>query len=377
MRDPLNIELDRWTREGLIDKEQAARIRAFEATRGAGASWPVRLALVFGAVMVAAGVLLFVSAHWDSLSPAARFSIVVGALAAFHLAAAAADAPVARGALHAVGTIALGGAIALAGQIFNLNERWSSGILLWAIGAAIGWLLLDDEPQLGLMAMLVPAWLVAEWMIIAQRDLWWNARVFAVGLFLLALSYLTADDLVIGPRRATPLKWIGIIAFLPFGIFVWYVAQEPMAGRAAFMARSDPLSPSWAALGWSVALAAPLGVAFAVRRRGLWLNAIAAMWTLVAINLWRFTGTLALYVWFGLGAVALAAWGVRESRPERINLGTIAFALTVLAFYFSEVMDRLGRSASLVAFGVLFLVGGWILERTRRRLVSETEGGRG
>src|SRR2546422_10149822 len=113
MRESLNTELDRWTREGLIDRGQAERIRAFEATRATGVSWPVRLALVFGAVMVAAGVLLFVSAHWGSLSPAARFAIVLATPAALHLAAAApgvGEPPSVRTVLPAVGTLALRGA---------------------------------------------------------------------------------------------------------------------------------------------------------------------------------------------------------------------------------------------------------------------------
>jgi hypothetical protein len=42
----------------------------------------------------------------------------------------------------------------------------------------------------------------------------------------------------------------------------------------------------------------------------------------------------------------------------------------VLAFYFSDVMDRLGRSASLIGLGLLFLGGGYLLERTRRRLIA-------
>ena len=63
-----------------------------------------------------------------------------------------------------------------------------------------------------------------------------------------------------------------------------------------------------------------------------------------------------------------------ERRAERINLGVAGFALTVLVFYFSSVMDRLGRSASLVGLGLLFLVGGWALEHTRRRLVASVTG---
>jgi uncharacterized membrane protein len=74
-----------------------------------------------------------------------------------------------------------------------------------------------------------------------------------------------------------------------------------------------------------------------------------------------------------MGSFGLAAWGIREARPERINLGIAGFALTVLAFYFSSVMDKLGRSASLIGLGVLFLGGGWALERTRRRLIAHMQ----
>ncbi len=49
--------------------------------------------------------------------------------------------------LHAIGTVALGGGIYLAGQIFNLQEHWPGGILLWAIGAVLSWLVLRDWLQ--------------------------------------------------------------------------------------------------------------------------------------------------------------------------------------------------------------------------------------
>jgi uncharacterized membrane protein len=78
-----------------------------------------------------------------------------------------------------------------------------------------------------------------------------------------------------------------------------------------------------------------------------------------------------VYVWCAIGSIGLACWGVRESRTERINLATAGFAITVLVFYFSSVMDKLGRSASLIVLGLLFLGGGWLLERTRRRLISQ------
>ena len=36
----------------------------------------------------------------------------------------------------------------------------------------------------------------------------------------------------------------------------------------------------------------------------------------------------------------------------------------------SVAMDRLGRSASLIGMGLLLLVGGYLLERARRRLLG-------
>jgi len=51
-------------------------------------------------------------------------------------------------------------------------------------------------------------------------------------------------------------------------------------------------------------------------------------------------------------------------------VGVLAFAITVIAFYFSSVMDKLGRSASLIGLGLLLIAGGWAMERTRRRLVA-------
>jgi uncharacterized membrane protein len=81
-------------------------------------------------------------------------------------------------------------------------------------------------------------------------------------------------------------------------------------------------------------------------------------------------GHAPVYLCCAAGAIGLAWWGICESRPERINLAIAGFALTVLCFYFSDVMDKVGRSASLMLMGLLFLGGGWFLERTRRGLLA-------
>ena len=186
--------LERWLEAGLLDAETTARVRAWETGQGrGGVRWPARLALGLGGLLLCAGVLLFVAAHWEALSPARRFGLVLVTVAGFHLAGAfaAERAPALAVTLHACGTVALGGGIFLAGQVFNLRAHWPGGLMLWAVGAWIGWGLRRGWAQAVLAAVLTPAWLAGEWIVATERMQ--GQAVFSVGLLLLALTYLGAE----------------------------------------------------------------------------------------------------------------------------------------------------------------------------------------
>ena len=358
--------LDRWADAGLVDPATAARIRAWEEgqVRGGGLRWPARLALGLGGLLLAAGVLLFVAAHWDALSPGQRFGLVLASVAGLHIAGAFADRiPALSLTLHACGTVALGGGIFLAGQIFNLREHWPGGLMLWAVGAWLGWWLRRDWAQAALAALLTPAWLGGEW--IAATDDRHGAAILAVGLVGLALAYLGAEPST-GPDPAgvrRPLVWIGALGIIPAAIYV-VMATHRSQGRL------DPAAGWLPVLGWFSALVVPLAMAWVLRGRDGWPVAAGLGWAALAALAGHLDGVVP-YVWLGLLAVGLIGWGVRDRRAERVNLGIAGFALTVTAFYFSSVMDKLGRSASLIGLGILFLGGGYLLERARRRLLAE------
>jgi uncharacterized membrane protein len=370
--------LERWSAHGVIDAEAAARIRAFERDRNgaspaAGTRWPVLLALIFGGVALGSGILLFVSAHWDALSPWQRMSLLVLMLGILHGggAATASRFPYFAMTLHALGTVSLGGGIALAGQIFHLEEHWPAGTMLWALGAWVAWIILPsrqagrrDLVQIVMAALLTPAWLAAEWMNAAvsagPRGDAGGAHVLAVGLLILALTYFSA----LTPRQDTPLRfalvWIGGIALIPCTLGVVLASTG-----------TNPLPVHLALVGWVVAVAGPLGLAWWLRGTDAWMNLVAAGWVLLLSLVDVMRQQELVYFLCAFGAVGVTAWGVREARVERINVGVIGFAFTVLFFYFSSLMDKLGRSASLIVLGVLFLAGGWLLERLRRRLVAQ------
>ena len=158
--------LNRWQKAGVLDAEAASRIRAFESeqVRPTGLRWQGIVALILGAILLACGVVLFVSAHWDAIGPGARYLLVIAMVAVFHLAGGWAREHYhgLSTALHAVGTVATGAAIALVGQIFNIQEHWPGAVLLWAIAAVAGWILLRDEAQQILALLLFPAWFLSE-----------------------------------------------------------------------------------------------------------------------------------------------------------------------------------------------------------------------
>jgi hypothetical protein len=135
------------------------------------------------------------------------------------------------------------------------------------------------------------------------------------------------------------------------------------------------MDSSLAAVGWAGAITLPLAFAWAFRRNAAWMNAVAAIWVIGLSVLSDQRAELGIYAWCALGAAGMIAWGIYEFRPERINLGMAGFAITVIAFFFSSVMDKLGRSASLIALGTLLLAGGWQWEKLRRRLVTQVRVG--
>lgn len=365
--------LTRWTGAGVLDEEAAARIRAFELQHADSSRlrWPIRLALVFGALTLVAGVMLFVSAHWDSLSPQARFALVTALVAIFHVAGALSveSFPAMSSTLHAIGTTALGAGIYLAGQIFNLDEHWPGGLMLWTLGAAIAWTLLKDVPQIAFAAILAPAWLTAEWFVAVQERLSSTSyRVADCGSFLLAVAYFTAVRAEDVDLRRRTLAWLGGIWLVPASLALAFdPGTLPFGGQA--------LPHGLRIAGWTVALGLPLIVAVALRRAAAWPNILAILWVLVLFRLRPVAGEVSLYAWWALGATALAGWGVHEARRERIDMGAAMFAATVFTFYFSHVMDKLGRSVSLIGLGLLFLAGGWTIDRVRRRLVLKARGG--
>jgi uncharacterized membrane protein len=364
--------LDRWVEARLIDPLIAGRIREFEAHSGRkGLRWPAILAVSFGALMLSAGVLLFVAAHWDELSPSQRFTLVLSMVAGFHIVASLLGdkVPSVGVALHLAGTVSLGAGIYLAGQIFNLEEHWPDGIMLWALGALVGWLVLKQWPQALLAAVLIPFWLGGEWDLATERySSAWN--IAAQGFLLLAILYFTAAPKESNRHLRLGMIWVGALAVIPF---IGDVIASAESSHGYWYWRRGSLPLGLQVLGYLGAYVPPLAIALFTRKRQSLPIFAAAAWVYglaVAGRSPNIETDPWIYLWVVIGASAFCYWGMRENRKLFINYGTAVFAIDVIAFYFSNVLDKLGRSMGLILMGAIFLAGGWILNRLRTDLIA-------
>ncbi len=369
--------LERWRAAGLLDAAAADRIRSWEEAQG-GVARNSRLTLIvfgFGGILLTAGLLLFVAAHWERLAPGGRFSLVLGLIALLHGGGALASrsSPALAATLHAAGTAALGAGIYLSGQIFHMAEHWPGALMLWSLGAAVGVWLLREWPQVLWLALLAPAWLWGEW-IAAQppHAAWRGMTPAAIGIFLLACAYLAArpPESVALWRRA--LAWLGGIALIPAAVAL---AMSSDMDRALFGTEYAEVEGAALVVAWLLALVLPLALAWFVRRReAVWMG-VALAWAAIVtqVSPKSDAGELALFGLLAIGAAGIVLWGLRDRQRLAINVGVLGFALAVFGFYFSSLYDRLGRAVGLIGIGILFIGGGWLLERARRRLISRMQ----
>ena len=374
----LSDQLRRWLQAELIDADVVEAIQRWEDSQLNQSKHssvrhltvPIRLTILLGSLLLAAGLLLFVSAHWDQMPPLWRVSLLLFIVIALHAGGAwfSERFQLMALGLHAVGTMAFGAGVFLCAQIFHLDVLWSFrwGLLLWTFGAAAGWMLLRQWPQLALLSLLLPGWIAA--MIMVELDRFvsseqeWPVVSIAAGALLTALTYFTAPDRTpLTPVRSV-LMWMGGLALVPAAV-TWAV----VATGLDLPALGQPL---WLSLlVWVVTLGGPVILGWWLRPHRFWPLALAAIWMVLDLVIQVQGFSVLSFAWWGVGSVGLMLWGSTEARAERVNIGIVLLATTLIGFYFTEVIGRFDRSLSLLGLGLFFLVGGWGLNRLRQALL--------
>ncbi len=255
--------LRRWSASASSTTETAERIRAYEQTREqpAGLRWQVCWRWPSAEFCWLPASSCLSPREWDQLSPWSRFFLVLGMVVVIHGAAILVREPFEKLAitLHGVGTMAAGAAIFLVGQIFNLQEHWPAGVLLWSLCAIAGWVLLADQVQQTIAMLLIPAWILCDWWV--RTDGYRGDTLFLVRMLAsFAALYLTA---FVGTKKRLVFSLLFAAAAIALTIAVVLLSQDLNHWYGWATTPAVPLH--LAIVGWCWIVVVPLLVAWRLK----------------------------------------------------------------------------------------------------------------
>ena len=416
----LRSDLSRWVEQGWVKREDMDAILkdAASSDRTSG-SLPNLLALL-GAVLVAAGALLFLAANWEGMGRVAKLAVLAAALWGAHAASYAAvrvKADQFAEAMMLLSVALFGAGIMLIGQIYHLSADPPAGVLLWALGAIVAawawpsqlaacaalvlislWFTLAAPksplpvylPFLPVWAAMLPPVLRMRWMgayHVALASAAWFVVVTLV--MLMSANDAAAEDFL---RLGSALAALflaagsllsGVASAVPFAVpLERYALMGALAGVSllalpSFHDGQAGGDPWWSGLAVLVLLAALGGAVIRWRSAAdrLALGAVALVAVAVACAMvpeehgWLALAVLNLVLVAAL--IGLIAEGYRRDDRFVVNLGFVAFALTILRLYFDTFWLLFDRSLFFMVGGLLVIALGWGLERKRRHLIGD------
>lgn len=360
--DALQDEVDEWVREGIITDEQAEEIlaRYDESER----RWPrVVLALsLVGAVLVFAGIALFLATNWQDLSRPARAGVLVAAPTLAYIGGIAGydrNAPRIGHAMCILGAVLVGPSVFLFDSLYALDFAVEWLVFAWlvvmlptghALGSRVGTafglilaaVLVAILEESAALAVSIGSLGIVLFALGHQRDdaVAWTYRIGGVTMALVGLLGMT---LLEGRFQQFTFEPTAILAATAVGAVVgtgWLAVTERRPGVEWSAVAVFALAGSF-----GIAVLAPDTVPDLVAFIGVHLTSLAAL-------------------------LATGYFGYRTGSRRFIDLAAIGGMLQTLSFVQATVIDALSGSIALIVAGLILLGAGIALERGRRALLS-------
>jgi hypothetical protein len=382
-----------WVGEGLITEQQREAILQRHPVPESGGSRFIGIVATVGGLLFAVGVSLIIKANWEGIGDwvkiAGVVALLVGAYAiGWKLKMVDRRYTKTGDVCLMVGQLFFLCGIALVSQIFHLNSRPASGVLIWWLGIALlPWLTRAKGAQfVSIVAALV--WLGMEmttagsWIEIGHDGDGYGRKVVTMVAAFVPLGFaLWLGGIALRGTRWSAFsgvheKWgllvgCGALYWLGFIRHAWEFRRH-VAAR--------PDASEWCALGLGLGLMA-LAALVAWRNRAADVKAIAP-WMILALVpalgavvfgplgdegwLWSALAWLTLFVL----SIFVVRAGIETGREGWVNLGILFIATNVVTRYFDLFGTMLEGGAFFVVTGVLVAALGIYMERKRRALVA-------
>jgi uncharacterized membrane protein len=379
---------------GLITGEQRQKIIEHFNLKEDGGNKFLAIVSMIGAVLITAGIVLLISAHWNEIPRGVKIAGGISLMIVFHaggwwLREVHGNYRKTGEALHLVGSGLFLANIALLGQIYNIVSRPPNAFLLWWIGiAALPWLL-RSKAQHVLLLLAFGIWFGLE---VNERGSWIYAgddQRQVLLYSLLGLVYLGAGWVL---RRSAFTDFAGVTE--KSGLLAFLVFFCPLTWKDFFGGWDNPEIQKWIFPALGLVALAPLAAgiknlrALTAQWRWTWFAALFGMMLFMAtvwFGLWQLEhvggsrsfywgeswsyliGTLALFV-FCLLQIQV---GLQERSPFLVNLGVVFIALDILAAY-CDLFGSMNRTGLMFLIsGIFLIVFGVYLEKKRRKLMKQ------
>lgn len=372
---------------GLISTEQRDKIIAHFGLEEDGGRFVAIISFI-GAVLVAAGVALLISAHWNEIPRGVKLAgglmlMLAAQGGGWWLRAARKNYPKTGEALHFAGSLLFLGNIALVGQIYHLSSRPANAFLLWWLGlAALPWLL-RSAAQFALLLLGMGIWLGVEINDATSLIRFDDERQVLV-YALLGLVYTGCGFLL----RRSSYQNFSVVAET-FGLAVFTIFSYPLTW-AGFLSWGDREAEwnSWflPMLGALAATLAVLGcrqIASIPRQwRFTWGATLAGAAILLVLANW--VPQQDTWHWFGhmtplntVAAIALFIYGllqiqigVQVGSRFLVNLGVAVIGLDLIATYIGLFGSMAFTGMMFIVSGVFLILFAVFLEKKRRALIK-------
>ena len=394
-------EVSRWESDGIITAEQGQAILGGYSAAELAPTQRVQGRLVtglsvIGSVLVGLGVILFFAANWDGIDRLPKIGIILASIIAAH--GLGYYLRYHRGyrrvgsAMVLLACIVYGAGVHLVGQAYNVDVNDPRLMLFWFLGVFPLVYIVKSQPIqfLGvLLFLLAVGFRLPDWLDpISRGEAILGASLFLIlGLLILAIGRLKEEVPLLRPYSEV-FQLVGLITALG-AVFVFtfkdvfdsfdrglYIQGETELGYRAMIAAAGALT-----------LALVLAAAWLHRRREREFTIVGAEGVVIAILLAAAyvvlgvdTGgevvyALAFNALFAIAVLGVLVSGYLRGREARVNIALAFISIDVIARYFEYSWDLLDRSFIFVVAGVILLLGGFLVERGRQKMLERIRAG--
>ena len=397
-------ELGRWERDGIITGEQGrAILDSYPPSKLTPTGVRARGRLVtglsvVGSVLVGLGVILFFATNWDGIDRGTKLGVILAATIAayslgYYLRYHRGYQRV-GGAVILLGCLVYGAAVHLVGQVYNVELNDPDLMLFWFLGVIPLVYIVRSQPIqfLGVVLFLATVgFRLGDWLeAVSRGDMLLGAALFLIlGLMLLALGRIKEELRLLRPlaevfQLGGLLTALGALYVLSFKDVYWsfekgtYIQGEVAVGywvlAAAGGALALVLTAATAWLRWRRADKVDVNLTEGTATAVL----LAAAYIVATVD----AGGDVLYAVVFNALLALSLLGVLvtgylRGRETWVNIGLAFISLTVISRYFEYSWSLLDRSIIFVTAGAILLVGGFLVERGRRKMLEGIRIGEG